>query len=363
MNEIPPEFDINNYNFEVPERQVAQYPSDSREKSRLMVVSRYRKKITHDLFENIVNYLHPGSLIVINETKVIPARLKGQKPQTGGRAEFLLTTPVNLIEEIQSPGRWKQALVSGLIKPIRRLKEKHYLQFGPDLYLEVIEKQNFGQILARLYWLGDLNSLLWQYGHIPLPPYIKRDDCQVDRNRYQTVYAREEQAGSVAAPTAGLHFSPELLQKLKNKGIEQARISLMVGYGTFSPIRSRDIRNHHMHSEYYQISEQEAQKISLAKEQKRPIVAVGTTTVRTLETVAQKFGQIRPDADWSDLYIYPGYSFQVVDHLITNFHLPGSSLILMVSAFSGKEFVFQAYQTAINNDYRFFSYGDCMLIL
>jgi S-adenosylmethionine:tRNA ribosyltransferase-isomerase len=237
------------------------------------------------------------------------------------------------------------------------------LVFERDLAFEVLEVREYGHVQGRLLWRGRLTEVLDRAGEIPLPPYIKRMEQAVDRERYQTVYAREEQKGSAASPTAGLHFSEEAFAALREKGIQWTEISLHVGYGTFSPLRERDIREHRMHAEYMEIPRESAERINRARREGRPVVAVGTTSTRALESAAREDGSVHAWRGWSDLYIYPGYRFRCVDHMITNFHLPDSSLILMVSAFAGREQLLRAYKNAIQNGYRFFSYGDAMLIL
>ena len=360
---IPDQFDLNNYYFDLPQELIAQFPSQDRQSSRLLVLNRKDCTITHTYFKEIYKFLPEKSILVVNDSKVFPARLFGKKEATGGRIEFLLITPIPLIMKNKEKD-WYFSKVKGLIRPSKGVKKGKKIVISEDMYLIVNSKQEFGQVEVFLYWKGDLKDKLEKYGSIPLPPYIKRESTEFDKCRYQTVYSKEEKLGSVAAPTAGLHFTQELLEKLKKeKNIEVVSITLYVGYGTFSPIRTKDIRKHTMHSEYVEISEEAAQKISQAKDLKKKIIAVGTTTVRTLEGVVDIFGSLKPYKGWIDLYIMPGFKFKVIDHLITNFHLPKSSLLLLVCAFAGRDKVLAAYKEAVSKRYRFFSYGDAMLIL
>lgn len=362
MSRIPEQFDLEKYRFELPERLIAQHPSEKRQESSLLVVDRQQNALEHSQFARLHEHLASRSLLVLNESSVFPARLRGCKEDTAGAAEFLLTTPLPLVQpEPQGSGAYS-AQVEGLVRPAKSIRENQVIRFGPNLSLTVGSKKQYGRISGRLTWKGSLSKALHSYGLIPLPPYIKRDECQVDRERYQTVYACEDKNGSVAAPTAGLHFTKELLEDLRNRGLENTRVTLHVGSGTFSPIRSRDIREHAMHAEYIEVDLSAARAVNAAKKEGRPVVAVGTTSVRALESAADEEGWVRPFSGWTDLFIYPGYRFKTVDQTITNFHLPGSSLILMMSAFAGRDLLLQAYQAAIARQYRFYSYGDCMLI-
>lgn len=357
------DFDINSYHLDVPRSQIAQYPGEARGDSRLMVLGRGTGELTHTSFPRIAEYLPRGSCLVANNSKVFPARLRGEKPRTGGKVELLLTTPLPLLQPETRGREWEQASASGILRPSRRVRTCERLVFERDLAFEVLEVREYGHVQGRLLWRGRLTEVLDRAGEIPLPPYIKRMEQAVDRERYQTVYAREEQKGSAASPTAGLHFSEEAFAALRDKGIQWTEISLHVGYGTFSPLRERDIREHRMHAEYMEIPRESAERINRARREGRPVVAVGTTSTRALESAAREDGSVHAWRGWSDLYIYPGYRFRCVDHMITNFHLPDSSLILMVSAFAGREQLLRAYKNAIQNGYRFFSYGDAMLIL
>ncbi len=360
---IPEDFDINSYTFSLPKSQVAQYPSQARSESKLMVLHRSNGSIQEDIFHNIAYHLPSPSVMVLNTTKVFPARLIGIKEETKGKVEFLLLTPPPLIQAESQEDGLNKAMVSGLLKSSGRVRPGQVIRFSSGIFLQVIEKFDFGQVKARLYWSGDLSEVLSTIGQIPLPPYIKRTTTESDQERYQTIYANDHKSGSVAAPTAGLHFTKELLEELQNKNIVCAPINLHIGYGTFSPVREIDIRDHEMHSEFFEITTEAAEQIEEARVKGYPIIAVGTTTVRVLETLMEKFGYIRPYSGWTDLYIWPGFTFKAVNHLITNFHLPYSSLLLMVSAFVGKDILLAAYEKAVKNNYRFFSYGDVMLIL
>ncbi len=360
---IPDQYDLDNYYFDLPQELIAQFPLPDRPQSRLLVVDRKRASFLHTYFNEIYKFLPEKSLLVINDSKVFPARLLGRKEKTYGKVEFLLTTPIPLIRK-EKEREWFFAEVEGLIRPARGVKQGKKIIIAEDMYLIVLSKKEFGQITAYLYWRGDLVQKLKEYGTIPLPPYIKRKSTDLDAIRYQTVYSKEEKLGSVAAPTAGLHFSEELFEKIKKeKDIEILSITLYVGYGTFSPIRTKDIRKYKIHPEYVELSEETALKLREGIKNNKKIIAVGTTTVRTLEGVADLFGEIRAYKGWIDLYIMPGFKFKVVNHLITNFHLPKSSLLVLVSAFAGRELILNAYKEAVSRRYRFFSYGDAMLIL
>ncbi len=357
------DFDLASYHLEIPRSQIAQYPSDARGDSRLMVLHRKSGRITHSSFRRIADFLPRGTCLVGNNSKVFPARLEGEKIRTGGRVELLLTTPLPLVQGEGFSGDWLHAPAAAILRPIKRVRAGERISAGPDLEFRVHQIGSYGQVEGSLIWRGSLERIVERLGKMPLPPYIKRCDEALDRERYQTVYAREEKKGSAASPTAGLHFSSETFSDLWRKDITWTEISLHVGYATFSPLRERDIRNHRMHAEYVELSEESAEAINRARSQGRPVAALGTTSTRALETAATEEGTVQPWQGWSDLYIYPGYRFKCVDHMITNFHLPDSTLILMVSAFAGREELLRAYKNAIHNGYRFFSYGDAMLIL
>lgn len=357
------DFELQNYDYELPAQQIAQNPRDKRGESSLLVYNRQTEEINWTCFKNILDFLPAEALIVSNNSKVIPARLLGKRKDTGGKAEFLLLTPLPFVQDVNAHKGWRSAHVEGVLRIKSRIRTGLEVEFTDYCKLVILHQKDFGRVKAELFWKEDLKDILYKIGHMPLPPYIQRPDSQMDKKRYQTVYAKEEKCGSVAAPTAGLHFSPDLMQKMQAKWFKWAEVTLYVGYGTFSPIRCQDIRKHQMHPEFIEISKETAAAVKQAKTEDRPVVAVGTTTVRTLESVASMKGEIIPFAGWTDHFIYPGYSFQVVDHLITNFHLPQSSLILMVSALVGRKKLLSLYEQALEKGYRFFSYGDAMLVL
>ena len=348
---------ISEFDYELPVDLIAQMPADKRENSRMMVLDRVNHSISHKHFFDIVDYLDDNDVLVLNDTKVIPARLFGTKEETGAKIEVFLLNP----SKGENPDRWDV-----LIKPSKRIKEGTVISICEDLRIIPTQKlEDAGEWQVQLQYSGNLFEILNRVGNIPLPPYIERKEQtdelrEFDKVRYQTVYADKE--GSVAAPTAGLHFTPEILEKLKNKGVEIIYVTLNVGLGTFRPVKCENILEHKMHSETFEISQEAADKINKAKANGKNIVAVGTTSVRTLETAYQKFGCIKPCHDSSELFIYPPYEFKVVDKLITNFHLPKSTLLMLVSALAEKDFIFEAYHQAVENKYRFFSYGDCMFI-
>ena len=359
-----PDFDLNSYNFDLPEKLIAQFPTTERTKSRLLVFSRKDDppNLTHTTFEHLAQYLPKDALLVANNCKVLPARLSGKR-DTGGKVEFLLLTPIKLLDIDHDTNGLCQTEARGLIKMGAKIHPGLKVTFSRNLQLEIIEVGNFGHVRVRLTFKGDLSKIFEELGSIPLPPYIKRPTTDLDQKRYQTVYAASDKIGAVAAPTAGLHFTPELKTELENLGLQWAELTLYVGYGTFSPVRSQDIREHQMHSEYVEISEATAQKINQAKEEGRPIIAVGTTSVRALEGAYQALGSIQEYQSFCDIFLYPGKPLQVIDGLITNFHLPKSSLLMLIASFVGREKILKVYQEAISLGYRFFSYGDAMLIL
>ena len=348
---------LSDFDYELPESQIAQMPADKRENSKMMVLNREKLSIEHKHFFDIIDYIDSNSILVLNNTKVIPARLYGVK-DTGAKIEVLL------LEAQQTQDN--KTCWSCLIKPSKRIKPDTIITICDELQIKPIKKlEDDGEWLVEIIHNGDLFDILHKVGNIPLPPYIERklqseELKQFDKNRYQTVYAQDE--GSVAAPTAGLHFTKEILKKLEDKGVEIAYVTLNVGLGTFRPVKCENILEHKMHSESFEITEDTANKINKAKAQGKKLIAVGTTTVRTLETAYKKYGCIKACHDNSELFIYPPYEFKVVDNLITNFHLPKSTLLMLVSALAGKDFIFRAYDEAIKNNYRFFSYGDCMYI-
>ena len=348
---------ISEFDYNLPEELIAQMPSDKREHSKMLVLDRKNKTIEHKHFYDIVDYIDENSILVLNNTKVLPARLYGKK-DTGANIEVFL---LEKDETISDKCFWKV-----LIKPSKRIKPDTIIKISEELSVKAIKRlEDAGEWLVELIYEGDLFEILHRVGNIPLPPYIERkmqteELKHFDMERYQTVYAKDE--GSVAAPTAGLHFTKEILEKLKEKGVEIVYITLNVGLGTFRPVKCENILDHKMHSETFEITKEAAEKINNAKAQGKKLIAVGTTTVRTLETAYQKYGCIKACHDHSELFIYPPYEFKIIDNLITNFHLPKSTLLMLVSALAGKDFIFKAYQEAIKNNYRFFSYGDCMYI-
>lgn len=349
---------ISEFDYQLPEELIAQMPADKRENSKMLVLSRENHSIEHKHFFDITDYIDENSILVLNNTKVLPARLYGKKDDTGAKIEIFLLEEK---ERMKNTSVW-----SCLIKPSKRVKEDTMITVSKNLKARPVKKlEDAGEWLVELSYNGDLFEILHEVGNLPLPPYIERklqteELKQFDKSRYQTVYAKDE--GSVAAPTAGLHFTREILDKLKAKGVEIVYITLNVGLGTFRPVKCENILEHKMHSETFEITKEAADKINQAKAQGKKLVAVGTTTVRTLETAYQKYGCIKACRNHSELFIYPPYEFKVVDNLITNFHLPKSTLLMLVSALAGKDFIFQAYEEAIKNKYRFFSYGDCMFI-
>ncbi len=357
------DFLLSSYEYDLPESSVAQHPAADRDGSRLAVVPRLSGDIQWTDFSRLAAHLPAGAVLVANNSKVFPARLLGRKP-TGGQVEFLLLTPLPLVQEQAgvAPG-WKQAQVEGLAKASRGPRPGERVDFGPKMHLTVTGQGEFGRIFGELSWTGGLTQRVDEQGVLPLPPYIQRAVDQADVSRYQTLHARADKAGSVAAPTAGLHFTPKVREELQARGIEWYEATLYVGYGTFSPVRTADIRKHGMHREYLELPEETVQAVLRAKEEKRPVIAVGTTSARILEGVAQARGGLTAWSGSTDIFIIPGYEFQVVDGLITNFHLPKSTLLMLVSALAGRERMLTAYQEALARGFRFFSYGDAMLLL
>ena len=338
------------FDYHLPERLIAQTPLADRAASRLLVLDRQTSQKQDLHFDQIINFLNPGDALVVNETRVIPARLFGIKPETGGHLEVLL------LNNTQG-NQWEC-----LIKPARRAKTGTQIVFGEDgrLTATVISEGDHGGRIIDFSYEGVFLEILESLGQMPLPPYIK--ERLEDADRYQTVYAKEN--GSAAAPTAGLHFTDELLEAIKAKGVEIIPLVLHVGLGTFRPVSADSIEDHEMHAEYYQLSKESADAIQAVQARGGKIFAVGTTSVRTLETIAAKYdGQVKADSGWTQIFISPGFEFKVVDHLITNFHLPCSTLVMLVSAFYNREAVLAAYEHAVEAEYRFFSFGDSMLIL
>lgn len=333
--------------YDLPQELIAQTPLSDRTASKLLVMNRESGAIVHRHFRDITAYLRPGDCLVMNNTRVIPARLYGAKEGTGGRIEFLLLKRIDL-------NTWEV-----ILKPGRKAKPGSRFEFGGGLLrAEVLEVAEDGKRIVRFAYEGVWEELLDQLGEMPLPPYIK--EKLEDRERYQTVYSKIE--GSAAAPTAGLHFTQELLEQIRQKGVQLAYLTLHVGLGTFRPVSAEHVEEHVMHTEHYEISPEAAAVINETQRRGGRIVAVGTTSVRTLETVADENGMVRPETGETNIFIYPGYRFKAVDCLITNFHLPESTLLMLVSAFAGKEHIFHAYETAVNEKYRFFSFGDAMYL-
>jgi len=343
---------VTDFDYNLPEELIAQMPAQKREMSRMLVLDKVSGDIKHKIFADITDYFDKNDVLILNNTKVIPARLIGYK-DTGAKIEvFLLKNPERKLWEC-------------LIKPAKRAKEGNIIEFSPQLQAKVISRADNDKMLVELIYEGDFYKVLDTVGLTPLPPYIQRQmtDAEIknlDHNRYQTVYAQNP--GSVAAPTAGLHFTEEILDKLREKGVEIGFVALNVGLGTFRPVKVDNILEHKMDSEFFEIPQETADLIAKAKAQGKKITAVGTTTVRTLETAYAKYGKICACTDFSELFIYPGYEFKVINRLLTNFHLPKSTLLMLVSALSTRENIMHAYEEAIAQKYRFYSYGDCMFI-
>lgn len=347
---------LEDYDYDLPHELVAQEPTAVRDDCALMVLHRPSGRVEHRRFRDLPSYLRPGDILVVNDTRVVPARLVGVK-ETGGRTEVLVLDPY------KPPKEGKQAGYKCLVKSSKPPKEGTRLILEGDVTATVARRAEDGHAVL-VFEEENLLGVLERKGRVPLPPYIRREsgrEREEDRYHYQTVYAREP--GAVAAPTAGLHFTRELLHALERIGVNTVRITLHVGFGTFAPVRTEDIRDHVMHSEVAHVSQEAAQMIQSAKREGRRVIAVGTTVVRTLEWTASRFGEVVAVSGLCDHYIYPGYAFRVVDAVITNFHLPKTSLLLLVSAFAGRETILAAYRDAVRHEYRFFSYGDAMLIV
>ena len=339
---------VSDFNYNLPQELIAQVPIKNRDESRLMVLDKKNKTIEHKIFKDIINYLKPGDCLVRNNTKVIPARLYGIKEETGINVEFLL---LNRIE-----GDYWEVMV----RPGRRLKEGTKVIFGNGiLQAEILEIMNGGNRKVKFTYEGIFNEILDKIGLMPLPPYIH--EKLKEKDRYQTVYAKYE--GSAAAPTAGLHFTNELLEEIRQKGIDIANVTLHVGIGTFRPVKEENVEEHAMHTEHFYIKQEDVEKINKAKKEGHRIIAVGTTSCRVLESIADENGYVKPIEADTGIFIYPGYKFKCIDGLITNFHLPESTLIMLVSALAGKDYIMHAYEEAVKEKYRFFSFGDEMAIL
>ena len=334
--------------FDLPQELIAQDPLEDRSSSRLLVLDRETGKTEHHIFKDVIDYLNPGDCLVINNTKVIPARLFGSKEGTEAKIEILLLK------------RKENDVWETLVKPGKKAKPGTRISFGDGLLTgEVIDVVEEGNRLIKFTYDGIFEEILDQLGQMPLPPYITHQ--LKDKNRYQTVYAKHD--GSAAAPTAGLHFTPELLEAIKAKGVNIAHVTLHVGLGTFRPVKVEDVTNHHMHSEFYIVEEDQAKLINETKQRGGKIISVGTTSCRTLESATDDQGILHAGSGWTDIFIYPGYKFKMIDRLITNFHLPESTLLMLVSALAGKDKIMAAYEEAVKERYRFFSFGDAMLIL
>lgn len=339
---------VNLYDFELPEQLIAQTPLLDRTASRLLTLNKENGEVNHRSFPDIINFLEPGDTLVLNDTRVLPARLFGTKEDTGAKAEVLLLKNVE-------GDRWE-----ALVKPGKRLKAGSVIVFGDELKAVIDEEGEMGARTLTFSYKGIFQEILDRLGEMPLPPYIK--ETLDDRERYQTVYAKHE--GSAAAPTAGLHFTDELLDQIRAKGVNVTFITLHVGLGTFRPMSVDVVEDHEMHEEYYSMSQETADLINETKRRGNRVFAVGTTSCRTLETVGSKFkdGVLQESSGWTKIFIYPGYSFKVIDGMLTNFHLPKSTLVMLVSALAGREHIMHAYEQAIQEKYRFFSFGDAMLI-
>ncbi|RIL72243.1 tRNA preQ1(34) S-adenosylmethionine ribosyltransferase-isomerase QueA [Staphylococcus devriesei] len=339
---------VEEFDYDLPESLIAQTPLKDRDHSRLLVLGRQSGEIDHKHFTDIIDYFNPGDTLVLNDTRVMPARLFGLKEETGAKVEMLMLTRIEKND-------WEV-----LLKPAKRIKVGNKLSFGEGkIIAECIEELDQGGRIMRLHYEGILEERLDELGEMPLPPYIK--ERLDDPERYQTVYAKEN--GSAAAPTAGLHFTDDLLEKVKAKGVNIAFITLHVGLGTFRPVSVDNIDDHQMHSEYYQMTQQTADLLNQTKEQGNRIISVGTTSTRTLETIRRDYDEFVAVSGWTDIFIYPGFEYKAIDGLITNFHLPKSTLVMLVSAFSSRENILNAYNKAVELKYRFFSFGDAMLII
>ena len=337
---------VSEFNYELPEELIAQTPIEKRDESRLMVLDRDKQTIEHKTFKDIIDYLEPGDCLVRNNTKVIPARIYGKK-ETGAHVEFLLLK--NIEGEI-----WES-----IVRPGNKLHVGTKVIFGDGLLTaQILEIMPGGTRKVKFTYQGIFNEILDKIGLMPLPPYIHEE--LKDNDRYQTVYAKYD--GSAAAPTAGLHFTPELLKKIEEKGVKIANVTLHVGIGTFRPVKEENVENHEMHTEHFYIKQEDVQKINETKKQGKKVIAVGTTSCRVLETIADENGLVKETEEDTSIFIYPGYHFKCLDGLITNFHLPQSTLLMLVSALAGKDYIMKAYNEAVKEKYRFFSFGDAMFI-
>jgi S-adenosylmethionine:tRNA ribosyltransferase-isomerase len=353
----PASFQLQHYQYDLPEHLIAQTPSNQRDRSRLLILDRRNGELHHSRFNEIDKFLQQGDVLVINDTRVVRARFNGRKT-SGGAVELLVLDPY------KDAGQGMDEGYQCLIKSAKRLHKNSEVILPEGICAKIVSEPKEGRAKVRFLSSATLGEVMERIGTVPLPPYIHRNGTQPpidDKETYQTVYASTP--GAVAAPTAGLHFTHELLQELHQRGVEIVRVTLHVGYGTFAPLRTEDIREHRMHPEYAEISPSAAQKLKLAKQEKRRVIAVGTTVVRVLEWVAALLGEVAPFTGLCNHYIYPDYRFRVTDGMITNFHLPGTSLLLLVAAFAGRTRILRAYKQAIEHGYRFYSYGDATLIL
>ncbi len=342
-------YKLEDFQFDLPKELIAQYPLTERDECRLMIINRESNELFHTQFFNIVDYLKPDDCIVINNTQVFPARLYGRKDRTGAQIEvFLLRNLEGNLWEV-------------LVNPARKVRIGNKIMIDDDLICDVVDNTLSGGRIVEFSSNGNIFSILERVGKVPLPPYIKRAPEQIDKEYYQTVFAKKP--GAVAAPTAGLHFTKELLKKIQLLNVKIASITLHIGLGTFRPVQVDDISRHRMDSEYYEVDAESARLINRTKEEGKSVIAIGTTTVRVLETLADHHGFIRPARGWTDKYIFPPYDFKIIDKLLTNFHLPGSTLLMLASAFTSLPLIMKAYQEAIMQKYRFYSYGDAVLIL
>lgn len=335
------------FNYNLPEELIAQVPIADRSSSRLMVVDKKSGEVEHKIFKDIIDYLEEGDCLVLNDTRVIPARLIGSKVETGGKIEFLLL-------KRNEDDTWET-----LVKPGRKAKIGSEFTFGDDkLIAKVVGMGDDGSRIVKFKYDGIFEEILDELGNMPLPPYIT--EKLEDRERYQTVYSKH--SGSAAAPTAGLHFTEDLLEEIRKKGVDEAFVTLHVGLGTFRPVKVDDILEHKMHSEYFIVNQEAADKINKAKKNGKKVICVGTTSCRTIESASEEDGTLKAKSGWTEIFIYPGYDFKIMDNLITNFHLPESTLIMLVSALSSKENILNAYEEAVKERYRFFSFGDAMFL-
>jgi S-adenosylmethionine:tRNA ribosyltransferase-isomerase len=340
---------LSDFKYALPEKLIAQEPLPRRDESRLLIVDRDSRQLRDAKFTDILDYLDDGDCLVVNETRVFPARLRGYKEKTEAEIEVFLLR--RLTEEL-----WEV-----LVKPARKVRTGNTIVIGDCITCEVIDNTTSGGRVVRFHYEGDFSELVEKFGQPPLPPYIRREPKEADRERYQTIFAKV--SGAVAAPTAGLHFTEDLAKKVTTKGIDIVPIILHVGLGTFRPVQVEDLSRHRMDSEYYEVNQSAVDRINGAIEKGKRVIAIGTSVTRTLETVANFNGGIKPARGWTDKFIYPPYHFKVVDRLVTNFHLPGSTLLMLVSAFADQDLIMKAYRHAIREKYRFYSYGDAMLIV